>query len=92
MVDVQVSYWVFGIAIAVKLTPDSGLPMSIPWIADGKLKISFKIGERGATTTGGFHSAAPVSATCICGDLLDILSYILVRKREKGAVDSGDGL
>jgi hypothetical protein len=90
--DVQVSYWVFGIAIAVKLTPDSGLPMSIPWIADGKLKISFKIGERGATTTGGFHSAAPVSATCICGDLLDILSYILVRKREKGAVDSGDGL
>ena len=92
MRDVQVSYWVFGIAIAVKLTPDSGLPMSIPWIADGKLKISFKIGERGATTTGGFHSAAPVSATCICGDLLDILSYILVRKREKGAVDSGDGL
>ena len=92
MRDVQVSYWVFGIAIAVKLTPDSGLPMSIPWIADGKLKISFKIGERGATTTGGFHSAAPVSATSICGDLLDILSYILVRKREKGAVDSGDGL
>ena len=59
----QVSYWVFGIAIAVKLTPDSGLPMSIPWIADGKLKISFKIGERGATTTGGFNSTFPMSAT-----------------------------
>lgn len=55
----QVSDWVFGIAIAVKFTLDSSPPTLIPWVADGKLKLSFKIGECSAASAGGFHSAAP---------------------------------
>ena len=74
---------VFGIAIGVKFTHDSGSPTFIPWIADGKLKMSFKVGEHCATMTGGFHSATPVSATSICRDLLKTFTCVFVRKAEK---------
>ena len=79
----QVSYWVSGIGIGVKFTHDSSLPSFIPWGADGKLKMSFKVGEHGAATIGRFHSAAPISATSICGDLLKTFTYVSVRKAEK---------
>ena len=83
---------VFGIAIGVKFTHDSGLPTFISWIADGKLKMSFKVGEHCAAMTGGFHSAAPVSATSICGDILETFTCVSVRKAEKRAGHSGDGI
>ena len=67
--DMQISYGVFGIAIGVKFTHDSSSPTFIPWITDGKLEMSFKVGEHCATMTSGFHSAAPISATSICGDI-----------------------
>jgi hypothetical protein len=38
MGDLQVTNWIFGIAIEVKSTHDSILPMFIPSNADGKLK------------------------------------------------------
>jgi hypothetical protein len=31
--------------------------------------MNVKVGEHSATTIGGFHSAAPISATSICGDI-----------------------
>ena len=88
----MVSHWVFGIVIWVKYTHDSSPPTFIPWVADGKLKMSFKVGEHGAATIGGFLSAAPVSAPSICGDLLETLTCVSVRKAEKRAGDSGDGI
>ena len=69
MGDVQISYCVSGTAIGVKFTHDSCPPAFIPWVADGKLKMSVKVGEHGVAMTGGVHSAAPVSAAAICGDL-----------------------
>ena len=42
--------------------------------------------------TGGFHSAAPISATSICGDLLEAFTCVSVRKAEKRAGHSGDGI
>jgi hypothetical protein len=59
----EVGYWVFGIAIRVELTHSVHSPSFIPGIDDGKLKMSFKFGEHGATTTGGFNSTFPMSAT-----------------------------
>jgi hypothetical protein len=38
--------------------------------------MSFKVGQHGATMTGGFHSAAPISSTAICGDLLEIFTCV----------------
>jgi hypothetical protein len=66
--------------------------MFVSWIADGKLKLSFKVGEHGSTMTGGFHSAAPTSATSVCGDLLEAFTCVSVRKAEKRAGDSEDGI
>ena len=71
MGDVQLSYWVSGTAMGVKFTHDSSPPLFIPRVANGKLKMSVKVGEHGATVTGGYHSAAPVSAATICGNLLE---------------------
>ena len=89
----QISYGVFGIAIGVKFTHDSSSPTFIPWITDGKLEMSFKVGEHCATMTGGFHSAAPISATSICGDLLETFTWVSVRKAAEEKVgDSGDGI
>ena len=88
----RVSYWIFGIVIGVKFTHDSSLPMFIPWIADGKLKMSVKVGEHSAAMTGGFHPEAPVSAASICGDLLEIFTRVSVRKAEIRTGDSGDGI
>ena len=42
--------------------------------------------------TGRFHSAAPISATSICGDILETFNCISVAKTEKRAGDSGDGI
>jgi hypothetical protein len=66
--------------------------MFIPWIADGDLKMSVKVSECSADTIGGFPSAAPVSATSICGDCLETFTYVSVRKAEKRVRDSGDGI
>jgi hypothetical protein len=52
----------------------------------------FKVGEHCATMTGGFHSAAPVSVTFICADLLETFTCVLVRKAEKRPEHSGDGI
>ena len=92
MGDVHVSYWVSGIGIKVKFTHDSGPPTFIPWMADRKLKMSFKVGEHDASMIGGFHSAAPVSATSICRDFLETFTCVLVRIAEKRDGDSGDGI
>ena len=54
--------------------------MFIPWIAVGKMIMSFKIGEHDAPEAGGFHSAAPISATSICRNLLVTFAYVLVRR------------
>jgi hypothetical protein len=89
----QISYGVFGIAIGVKFTHDSSSPTFIPWITDGKLEMSFKVGEHCATMTSGFHSAAPISATSICGDLLETFTWVSVRKAaEENVGDSRDGI
>jgi hypothetical protein len=71
VVDVQVSYWVFGIAIRVNFTHDCSLTTIIPWIIDGELKMSVKIGKYSATMIGGFHFATPISATSIGGEFLE---------------------
>jgi len=49
--------------------------------------MSFKVGQY-----GGFHCAAPISSTSICGDLLETFTYVSVRKAEERAGDSGDGI
>jgi hypothetical protein len=54
--------------------------------------MSFNVGEHGAAMTGGFHSASPVSVTSICGDLLETFTCVFVRKAEKRAGHSGDGI
>ena len=54
--------------------------------------MSFKVGEHCATMTGGFHSAAPVSISSICVDFLETFTCVLVRKAEKRAGCSGDGI
>jgi hypothetical protein len=92
MVYVQVSYWIFGITIGVKFTNDTGLPTFMPWIAEGELKMSVKVGEHSAAMIAGFHYAAPISATSICGDFLKTFTCVLVRKTEKRARDSGNGI
>jgi hypothetical protein len=92
MRDVLCSYWVFGITIGVKFTHDSDLPMFFPWITDGKLRMSFKVSEHSTITTGGFHSAAPLSATFIHRDLLETFTCVSVRKAEESAGHSGDGV
>jgi hypothetical protein len=89
---VQISNWVFDIAIGVKFTHNSSLPIFNQWIADGKLKMNFKVAEHCAAMTGGFHSVAPASATSICGDLLEAFTCVSVRKAEKRAGHSGDGI
>ena len=43
-------------------------------------------------TVGRFHSAAPISAASICGDFLETFTCISVRKAEKRAGHSGDGI
>ena len=73
-------------------THDSGSPMFVSWITDGKLKLSFKVGEHGATRAGGFHSTALTSVSSICGDLLEAFTCVSVRKAEKRAGDSEDGI
>lgn len=88
----QVSYGIFDIAIEIKFTHDSDSSTFNPWIADGKQKMSFKIGEHSAALAGGFHFAAPMSTTSIWGDLLETLTYVSVRKAEERARDSGDGI
>lgn len=57
-----------------------------------KLKMSFKVGEQSAVTAGGLHSAAPISATSLCGDLLQTFTSVSIRKAEGMAGESGDGL
>ena len=54
--------------------------------------MSFKVSEHGTTVTGRFSSAAPISATFICGNLLEIFTCVLVRKAEEWAGDSEDGI
>ena len=88
MGDVQVSYWVLGIAIGVKFTQDSSLPKFIPQIADGKWKMSFKVGEHSVTTTGGFHSVAPIMQP----PYVETFTCVQVVKTEKRNGDSGDGI
>jgi hypothetical protein len=54
------------------------------WIVDGELKMSVKVGEHSAVTIGGFRSAAPISATSICGDLLETFTVFFHKEsREK---------
>ena len=43
-------------AIRIELTHDSHSPTFIPGSSKGKLKMSFKVGEHGATAAGGFNS------------------------------------
>lgn len=80
-----------GTAIGVKFTRDSGLPKFIPWIADGKLKMSFKVGEHCATSNGGLHPPDPIPGTSIYGDLPETFTCVSVWKAEERASDSGDG-
>jgi hypothetical protein len=54
--------------------------------------MSFKVGEHCAAMIGGFCSVAPVSATAVCGDLLETFTCVSVRKAEKRAGWSGDGI
>lgn len=65
--------------------------MFIPWIADGKMIMRFKVGNHGAPETGVFHSAAPISATFTYRDLLETFNCVLVRRAEERAGGSGDG-
>lgn len=44
--------------------------------------MSFKVDEHSAASAGGFHSAAPLSATCMCGDLLHTFACVSLRKAE----------
>jgi hypothetical protein len=60
--------------------------MFIPWIGDGKLKIK-DWPEWGG---GGFNSVALISATSICGDLLETFTCISVTEGEQRAGDSED--
>lgn len=53
----QVRYGIFGIADRVKFIHDSGSPTFISWITYEELKMSFKVGEHGATKAGGFRFA-----------------------------------
>ena len=73
-------------------THDSVPSMIIPWIIDGELKMSVKVGEHSATVIGGFHSVALISATFTCGDLLETFTCVLVRKAEKRTGNSRDGI
>ena len=46
--------------------------------------MSFKVGDHGATMTGGFYAAASVSATSLCGDLLETFTVFFHKEsREK---------
>ena len=54
--------------------------------------MSVKVGEHSATTIGGFHSAAPISATFTYRDLLETFNCVLVRRAEERAGGSGDGV
>ena len=82
----------FSIATQVALTCGFHTPSFIPGIIDGKLKMSFKVGEHTATTAGGFNSASPVSATCIYEGFLEAVTCAAVRNTEERAGDSGDGI
>lgn len=54
---------IFSIAITVELTHDFHTPLFIPGIVDGKLKMSFEVGEHGDIMTGGFSLASSMSAS-----------------------------
>lgn len=83
---------IFSIAIKVELTHDFHTPLFIPGIVDGKLKVSFEVGEHGDIMTGGFSLASPMSATSIYGCLLEAVTCTAVRKAGERAWDSGDGI
>lgn len=68
------------------------MPTFIPGIAEGKLEMSFKVGEHGAATAGSFKSATPISATSVYGGLLEAITCVSVRKAEERAVGGGDGI
>jgi len=54
--------------------------------------MSFKVFEHSATLAGRFSFAAPMSATSVCGDLLETLTHVSVRKAKERTGDSGDGV
>lgn len=70
--------------LGVELTHNSHSLLFIPGIIDGKLKMSFKVGERGATTTGGLNVAFPMSETSLSGGLLDEGSHLGCSKESRG--------
>lgn len=51
--------------------------------------MSFKVGEHGGATAGGFKCETPISATSICGDLLETSTSVSVRKAEEREMESG---
>ena len=55
----------------------------------GKLKISFKVGEHGAITIGGFNLAFPMSETSVSGGLLEAVTWVAVKE---GKGRTGDHL
>jgi hypothetical protein len=57
--------------------------MFILGIADGKLKMSFKVGEHGDVAAGGFNSATPISSTSISGGHLEAF-YLCFGKESRG--------
>lgn len=55
----------YGVNVRAELTYNSHSSSFIPGIADGKPKMSVKVGEHGAAMTGGFNLASPISATSL---------------------------
>lgn len=54
--------------------------------------MSNNLGELGAAVAGGFHSAAPVSAASVDGDLSETFICISVRKAEERAGWNGGAI
>lgn len=47
--------------------------------------MTFKVGKCVTTGTSGLNSVIPISATSVCGGLLEAFTYVSVRKvEEKG--------